>query len=119
MPVNSAQKGYKIFACGAQSTTVLNQRTYALSVNFNYHFRQEAPAAEMRKKTQHGVVAPDNRRLILRDLPQSIGDTVYCLENVAVVRQAPNSRRERVIWSRSSLTIRGGSTMVIESRFSL
>ena len=64
------------------------------SVNFNSHFR---PAAEMQKKTQHGVVGSENRREDLRDHAQSIGDAFYALGSIPVPSQTPNSHTERVV----------------------
>ena len=52
---------------------------------------------KMAKKTQHGVVGPENRREDLPECARSIGDGFNALENTPVVRQTPNSRRERVV----------------------
>ena len=47
------------------------------------------------KKTQRGVVGPENPREDLRDRAQSIGDRFNALENAPVARSTPNSLGER------------------------
>ena len=49
----------------------------------------------MGKKTQHGVVGPENRREDLRDRAQSIGDGFSASVNAPVARSAPNNLGER------------------------
>ena len=53
------------------------------------------PRSKNGKKTQHGVVGPENRREDLRDRAQSIGDGFNASENTPVARSTPNSLGER------------------------
>ena len=71
------------------------QSTASITVDFNSDFRLEPSVPEMRKKTQHGVVVPENRCVGLRDRTQSIGDGFNTSKNAPVARSAPHSLGER------------------------